>query len=341
MSGRVGVSHVGVPHVGVSHVGVSHVGGARRAVLGMLLCGGALVPPRSAHAQLSKVTTGDSAQSDGLTAGAGARVVIARARALVESGKSVAARALLDSLVVAAAQEPGDLADALYWRAVLGDRVADAERDWKRIIVDVPLSPRVPTALLRLGELEMVRGHPASSRSYLERLLRDYAGARERPKALLWVVRSYFDEREVARACRTLGTLSGSEVPAGELQLQAEELRARCTREGARSTTASASAVPVAATPTPRSGTATDGPKKSSASGTGRFSVQIAAYEERGPAERASSRMTARGLDAHVDGDAAPFRVRIGHFETRAQAQAALERLRAQGQSGFIVVLKP
>lgn len=185
-------------------------------------------------AQTGATNASSSSTITGPTAGAAARVVIDRARALAEAGKGAEAKTLLDSLVNASMNEPGDLADALYWRAVLGERAADAERDWKRMVMDVPLSPRVPTALLRLGELEMVRGHPAGARSYLERLLRDYNSAEERPKALLWVVRSYFDERDVARACRTLIALRETDVPDGELRLQANELQARCRNEAAK-----------------------------------------------------------------------------------------------------------
>ncbi len=338
----------------VNQIGMTRRGRALvAAVLGSVL---AFLSPTGARAQSASGT--DSARINGPTANAEARAVIARARALVDAGKGAASRALLDSLVIASANEPGDLADGLYWRAVLGERAADAERDWKRIIVDVPLSPRVPTALLRLGELEMVRGHPAGARTYLERLLRDYSGVSERPKATLWIVRSYFDERDLTRACRALSGMQAATLPAGELQLQAEELQARCAREtavGGRAAAAPKTAEvapskpqpPTPIAPVERTGSErAPAPESTSArsaagSGTGRFSVQIAAFDTQEQAESTVKRLQARGLDAHNDSDAAPYRVRVGYYETRAEATAALARLQKQGQKGFVVVLTP
>ncbi len=306
----------------------------------------ALTSGKPLRAQSGVATPPPPSTITGPTAGSAARAVIERARALVEAGKSGEAKSLLDSLVNKSMNEPGDLADGLYWRAALGERAADAERDWKRMVMDVPLSPRVPTALLRLGELEMVRGHPAGARAYLERLLRDYNSADERPKALLWVVRSYFDERDIARACRTLIVLRDSDVPDGELRLQANELNVRCRNEAARvggaidaktvdSRAANAPQTKPVAAPSKMQ-------KKSEAKAEGaRYGVQIAAYETRDQADAAMQRMNKRGLLAHVDGDAKPYRVRIGRYVTRREAEAALARLKSQGQKGFVTVLTP
>lgn len=349
-----------------------------RSALAKTVASGALVLAafvRPVQAQSGSATAASSSTITGPTAGPAARVVIDRARALAEAGKGAEAKTLLDSLVNASMNEPGDLADALYWRAVLGERAADAERDWKRMVMDVPLSPRVPTALLRLGELEMVRGHPSGARSYLERLLRDYNSAEERPKALLWVVRSYFDERDVARACRTLIALRETDVPDGELRLQANELQARCRNEAARAGAVAAGAandakagdrsaandsarkpvtspnklekksevdsavkvdIPLVPTRESKAADKSDGKKEPT-----RYGVQIAAYDTREQANAVVKKMTKRGLSAHVDGDAKPYRVRIGRYATRKEAEAALARLRKQGQKGFVTVLTP
>mgnify|MGYP000225486307 CR=1 FL=1 len=302
-------------------------------VLSVLAMSMLRVSPMPAQAGTSGATV-DSSVRAAPVARAAARLVIDRARSLVEAGQVNGARVLLDSLVNASAFEQGDLADALYWRAVLGERAADAERDWKRLILDVPVSPRVPTALLRLGELEMVRGHPANARSYFERLLRDYNASNERPKALLWVVRSYFDERDIGRACRTMIALREADVPAGELRLQAAELQARCASEAAK--TATGAAVPTKDRASERGASASTNDE-----GAGRFSVQIAAYDTRAEAELAAKRMVARGLRARVDGEQRPYRVRIGRYATRAEADAALARLKKSGQTGFVTENTP
>ncbi len=285
-----------------------------------------------------------TARTVGPVAGPAAQAAIDGARAMVESGQSADARVLLDSLVSASTAQPGDLADALYWRAVLSERAADAERDWKRLILDVPLSPRVPTALLRLGELEMVRGHPAIARTYLQRLARDYNEVSERPKALLWVVRSYFDERDVARACGALAILRQGGLPDGEIRLQTNALQARCTRESDAQAAASLSAAGNAserASSSARSTTLSTTTGNAAAATTSRYSVQIAAYNTRPEAEVTAQRLVARGMDARVDGDVKPFRVRIGRYASLAQAEAALAELKKKGQGGFVAVLTP
>ncbi len=316
-----------------------------RRTLAGLLAAASLFVTGTIEAQRADTGAASTSTIVGPTAGPAARAVIDRARALVEAGKSGDARVLLDSLVNASMAEPGDLADGLYWRAVLGERVADAERDWKRLVLDVPLSPRVPTALLRLGELEMVRGHPAGARTFFERLLRDYNSASERPKALLWVVRSYFDERDAPRACRTLIVLRDGDVPDGELRLQARELQVRCRDEAARIAAASSDSLAANAaksgektapkTKRDTSGAVAERPEKEVV----RYGVQIAAYETRNQAETAVKRMTRRGLAAHLDDDDRPYRVRIGRYATRAEAEAVLARLKKQGQRGFVTVL--
>jgi len=326
-----------------------------------------------AYAQRTDSMMAKSGGEAGPVAATAARAAIERARALVENGRTVAARTVLDSLVAVSANESGDLAEALYWRAVLGERAADAERDWKRLILDVPLSPRVPSALLRLGELEMVRGHPAGARSYLDRLLRDYAGAAERPKAMLWVARSYFDERDVVRACRTIGSIGKNDVPEGELRLQATELQSRCATESAalngtksdatvaEKTVADAPAAtktsapkPTKAPSVPSARTAANttpaveadvnvAPQTPPAapSATGRFSVQVAAFDTKTQAEASARALKKNGFAARVDGDEKPFRVRIGRFATRAEAERALTQWKKKGQKGFIAVLTP
>jgi TolA-binding protein len=101
--------------------------------------------------------------------------VVARARGLIENGAGADARTLLDSLVGTLAPASNDLAEALYWRATLAERASDAERDWKRLTIEAPLSPRAADALVRLGEFELLRERPATARPYFDRVVRDFA----------------------------------------------------------------------------------------------------------------------------------------------------------------------
>ena len=250
----------------------------------------------------------------------------ARARALVDGGDGAAARTLLDSLVGTVPVGTFDFADALYWRAVLAERIGDAERDWKRLVIDVPLSPRVPDALVRLGELEMLRGHPAEARVYFTHLLRDFPSGVYRAKGLLWLTRSYFEERNTAGGCRALDSLRGVEIADGELRLQSDELQRRCTGTMANSAPVASEKPAVSATPV---------------AGSGRYSVQLAAYDTRADATAAVQRFTKREIDARIDGEQKPFRVRVGYYATRADAVSALNRLKKLGLNGFVAERTP
>ena len=258
----------------------------------------------------------------------------ARARAMVDGGDGATARALLDSLVGAVPVGTIDLAEALYWRAVLAERIAEAERDWKRLVIDVPLSPRAPDALVRLGELDMLRGHPADARVYFTRLLRDFPGGTYRAKGLLWLTRSYFEERNMVGGCSALDSLRGIEVPDGELRLQSDELQRRCT--GAIANVAAhvaAKTIPPSAAP--------DKSGLKPVAHAGRYSVQLAAYDTRADAADAVKRFATRDITARIDGGQKPFRVRVGYSGTRAAATNALHTLKKLGFDGFVAERAP
>ena len=258
----------------------------------------------------------------------------ARARAMVDGGDGATARALLDSLVGAVPVGTIDLAEALYWRAVLAERIAEAERDWKRLVIDVPLSPRAPDALVRLGELDMLRGHPADARVYFTRLLRDFPGGTYRAKGLLWLTRSYFEERNMVGGCSALDSLRGIEVPDGELRLQSDELQRRCT--GAIANVAAhvaAKTIPPSAAP--------DKSGLKPVAQAGRYSVQLAAYDTRADAADAVKRFATRDITARIDGGQKPFRVRVGYYDTRAAATNALHTLKKRGFDGFVAERAP
>jgi len=264
--------------------------------------------------------------------------VSARARALVDGGDGATARVLMDSLVGAVPAGTADFAEALYWRAVLAEGIGDAERDWKRLVIDVPLSPRTPDALVRLGELDMLRGHPAEARVYFTRLLRDFPAGPYRTKGLLWLTRSYFDERNLTGGCTALDSLRRVEIPDGELKLQSDELQRRCVGVPRTVAPVAPPAVsPPAVAPPPAATPVAPTP----VAGSGRYSVQLAAYFTRAEAVAAVQRFTQRDIAARVDGEQKPFRVRVGYYATRADAVNALNRLKKLGLDGFVAELAP
>jgi cell division septation protein DedD len=269
---------------------------------------------------------------------------IARARAAVDAGDGADARAVLDSLVAASPSGSNDLAEALFWRATLAERLSDAERDWKRLVIDVPLAPRASDALLRLGELEMLRGHPAEARTYFARVVREFPAPSIRARSHLWIAKSYAAQRDMPRACVSLADATAIGVPDGELRLQADEMGRQCatvdrklvakamtdTVAPAKAAAANPVATKAAGAKPAAAAKVADVPKGA------RFSVQVAAFDTRDEGDELVARLTARGIEARVDGSEKPFRVRVGYFSTRAIANAELAKLKKNGQTGFI-----
>ncbi len=154
---------------------------------------------------------------------------IGRARALVESGNGAAGRVLLDSLVQRAPMGTATLGELLYWRGLLSESGATAERDWRRLLLEVPMSPRAEDALLRLAQLSLLRGHPDDARALLERMVRDYADPSSQARAHFWLAKALFDENDRPRGCGALDIASRSApTNAVELRTQLDDLQARC-----------------------------------------------------------------------------------------------------------------
>jgi len=155
---------------------------------------------------------------------------IGRARALVEAGNGRAGRLVLDSLVQRTPVGTPALGELLYWRGLLSESGTEAERDWRRLLLEVPMSPRAEDALLRLAQLEQLRGRPAASRALLERMARDYSEPSSQARAHFWLAKAFFDENDRARACGALD-IARRDAPSNavELRTQMDDLRKRCT----------------------------------------------------------------------------------------------------------------
>jgi len=263
------------------------------------------------------------------TSSSAVEAAITRARALLDAGEGTAARVLLDSIVGAQQGSSIELAEALYWRAVMAESVSEAEQDWKRLLVEAPLADRAAEALLRLAELELMRGHATVARQYSERMLRDHASSPNRPHGLFWLARSWFAENNPANGCSTLSELRGV-MPQNspELRLQSEDLQLRCR----------ANATPA---PTTARSTTTAAAASAAQEIRGRFSVQLAAYARLEDASAMVKRLAAQGIEARVDGTANPFRVRTGYYATQALAAQALEQLARKGHKGFVAEITP
>lgn len=275
------------------------------------------------------------AQDSGTRPPTAADSVYARARQLVVSGNGAAGRLLVDSMLAATPPTAAEYADALYWRAALSSSTASAERDYRRIVVEYPLSPHSGDALLQLANLEIVRADRANASAHLQRFLLENPGRPERGRAGYQLTRMLFEQGDVVRGCIAFGRAQ-REVPRDSVELsnQLEYFGSRCTGvdtvgapavDSAKSRRASTDSAEHAAAearpPAPR----------------GKYSLQVAAYSSRAEATALAARLKARGYETRVAGSAKPYRVRIGYYATRAEATAAVKRVAARGLKAVVI----
>lgn len=155
--------------------------------------------------------------------------VYTRAQTLVNDGYATAGRALVDSMVNTAAPGSNDYAEAVYWRAVLAGTAADAEMDYRRIVVDYPRSPRVEDALIRLSQLEIARASYDGAIRHLNTLITDYPQSPSRTRAGYWMARALFDKNDIRGGCvATADALARVGADDVELRNQIAYLNQRC-----------------------------------------------------------------------------------------------------------------
>jgi len=262
--------------------------------------------------------------------------IFARARQLVVNGNGAAGRLLVDSVIAATSPDSAIYADAIYWRAALAATSADAEHDYKRVVVEYPLSAHAGDALFQLAQLEVARGDRAAATTHLDRFLLENPASDDRGRAGLMLVRLAFDQNEPQHACVALRRAL-QDVPATEVELhnQLDYFSPRCvnvdstravgtpSRDSARRDSTTASTARRDTTPAPRVSKA-------------RYTLQVAAYGSKADAEALAKRLKARGVDVRVAGTARMFRVRIGRYETRAAAAAAARELKAKKIDAFV-----
>lgn len=276
--------------------------------------------------------SGVRAQTDRVAAPSTVSAVFARARQLVVDGNGAAGRLLVDSVLAATSPDSAEYPEALYWRASLAASPTDAERDYRRIVVEYGFSPRAGDALIQLAQLELARSERDAAESHLRRFLIEQPDHGQRGRAGYLLARLLLDRNDVPRGCATLAR-TRSDVPADSVELrnQVDYLVPRCDgvdtsgapsgRGAAENTAAPASAA------TAGRGSAAPAPSARA----GKYTIQVASYQTREAADALANRLTKTGTEARVVGKAKPFRVRVGYFESRAAAGAALAQLKTKG----------
>ena len=155
--------------------------------------------------------------------------IFVRAQTLVSDGNGVAGRALIDSVIAKTPPTSQLYPQALFWRATLAANAADAESDYKHIVVDYPLAPQAEDALLRLAQLELARGDRDGALGHLQRIPRDYPRSKSLARASYWTARVLFEKNDIPNACvANASALAQAEVSEVELKNQIQYQGQRC-----------------------------------------------------------------------------------------------------------------
>ena len=168
--------------------------------------------------------------------------VFRRARKLVSEGNGAAGRALVDTLLRREQEGRPGYGAALYWRGALAETAADAERDYRRVIVEYPLSTYADDALLAMAELEQARGDRAGALQHLQRFVREHPVSTARGTAAFAGARLAFELGDTRAACTLIADARAS-VPGDEVELrnQIDYYAPRCSGSSAVAPTATSS----------------------------------------------------------------------------------------------------
>jgi cell division septation protein DedD len=284
--------------------------------------------------------------------------VFRRARRLVSEGDGATGRALVDSLLRAAPEGTPAYGDALFWRGALAETAADAERDYRRVIVEYPLSPYSDDALLSLAELEQARGDRAAAYQHLQRFVREHPASPARARAGLGAARLAFEQHDSGRGCAMISEARAS-TGANDVELrnQIEYYGSHCATttataapSAAQSSTTNVTPAGVSRGAAPRSETVNAAPRTTSgAAATGTSKAQSAPTpparveeplsavatsrtETTKPASAPATRVRA-AESASTPAASAPrgiWTIQLAAYNTRADAERLVKKLAAR-----------
>jgi tetratricopeptide (TPR) repeat protein len=260
------------------------------------------------------------------------------AQRLVVEGRGEEGRAIIARELSAAPEGSPRYVEALYWRAALASTAADAERDYKRIIIEFPASRRSESSLIGLAQLELARGDRGQAMQHLERVVRERPSGPSRARASFWMARVHFDEGNFPRACARLeDSRRHTPTEAVEMRNQLDYYAQRCEGVDTTVVVRAAAAESTRAMPVRPGAVATPSvPARSSARAGGAYTVQIGAFANRGDADARQRQLRAQGHSARVVKVGALWRVRIGRYRSRDAAMDAARALKAKRIDAFV-----
>ena len=296
----------------------------------------------------SQVPSDDNARSRavqqaGTPSTAGTDALFRRAEQMVREGRGEAGRALVDSVVARAKAGSAQHGQALYWRASLAADAAEAERGYRRVILEYPATPWAGDALVNLAQLEMARGDQEQALMHLHRFEREYSSHESRARASLWLARLYFDRKNERRGCASLATARLAASPDDvELRNQIDYYAQRCigvdtatviprqkavnvepdgtppTRTSAPVTATAAAVTPAAPAPSPTARPTPGAPVNPPASSE---------HATRGP----QPEVPATGGTARVGPGVGGYTVQVAAYDTRTAAEGLIAKLKVRG----------
>lgn len=264
-----------------------------------------------------------------------------RAQRMVSDGRAVAGRAIVDSMLRVSRRGSPAYAEALFWRATLSATTPQAEQDYRRLIVEYPLYARTGDVLLRLAQLELLRGNRDAAAVHLRRIQTEHPEFGNQAAASYWLSRVLFEKNDLTGACTAIADakrfVKSDDI---ELKNQIDYQDQQCAGVvlSAPDTVKMVEVPkPEVAKPEVAKPAAPAEKAAPAAEVNGSFSVQVAAYNKKSEAAALVARLSKRGFSARVDGAKAPFRVRVGKYSTRAEAIAAQQRIKKSGIDGIVV----
>lgn len=259
------------------------------------------------------------------------------AQRLVVEGRGQEGRAIIARELAAAPEGSPRYVEALYWRAALAATAADAERDYKRIIIEFPVSPRAESALVGLAQLELARGDRSQAMQHLERVVREHPTGPSRARASFWMARVHFDEGNFPRACARLeDSRRNTPAEAVEMRNQLAYYSQRCEGVDTTVVVRTTSAESTRAMPTRPGAVATQPAQRPPARGVTAYTVQIGAFASRADADARHRQLSAQGHAPRVVKVGALWRVRIGRYASRDAAAAAARSLKGRKIDAFV-----
>jgi cell division septation protein DedD len=263
------------------------------------------------------------------------------AQRLVVEGRGQEGRAIIARELAAAPEGSPRYVEALYWRAALAATAADAERDYKRIIIEFPVSRRSESALVGLAQLELARGDRSQAMQHLERVVREHPTGPSRARASFWMARVHFDDGNFPRACARLeDSRRHTPVEAVEMRNQLEYYSQRCEGVDTTVVVRASSAESTRAMPSRPGSVATQPaqrpPAGAPARGATAYTVQIGAFANRADADAKYRQLRAQGHGTRVVKVGALWRVRMGRYASRDAAASVARSLKAKKIAAFV-----